>query len=157
MPSGRIYAATFSGEAEAAQVDFFEVNAPSDGIVEILSIHLSQGTELADAAEEQLLVHVKTGASASGSGGGSVTPTPRNIGDSAFGGTVEQTNTTKASTGTIVTHHSQYWNIRAPLDIIFTPESTLIIPPSGRLTVELATTPSDSITFAGTIIFKEYG
>ncbi len=37
------------------------------------------------------------------------------------------------------------------------PETTIIIPPSARLTVELGTTPADSITFGGTLIFREVG
>jgi len=154
---GRIYSSQFNGVAATTQVDFFEMVAASSKIIELLSLHLSQLTELSDAAEEQLLVLIKSGQSTSGSGGSAGTAAPRLIGDAAFGGTIETMNTTKATSGTIVTHHSQYWNIRAPLDIIFTPETTIIVPPSGRLTVELGTTPSDSITFAGTMIYREIG
>lgn len=157
MTCGRIYSTQFNGVAATAQVDFFELNAASSKVVELLSVHLSQVTELADAAEEQLLVLIKSGQSTSGSGGSAGTSVPRMIGDAAFGGTTETMNTTKASTGTIVTHHAQNWNIRVPLDIIFTPETTIIVPPSGRLTVELGTTPADSITFAGTLVYREIG
>lgn len=155
--SGRIYSATFSGSAQTAAIDFFEINAASTKVVELLSVHLSQGTELADAQEEQLLVLIKTGATVSGSGGSTPTAIPRHLGDAAFAGTVETANTTKANTGTIVTHHSQYWNIRVPLDIVFTPETTIWVPPSGRLTVELSAAPADSVTFGGTAVFREVG
>ena len=59
--------------------------------------------------------------------------------------------------GTIVTHLQVNWNVRVPLDIIFTPETVIELPPSSRLTVELATTPADSITFGGYIVFEEIG
>lgn len=154
---GRVYSTEFSGSAQTTQVDFFEIVAPSDAVVEILEFHLSQTSEVSDAQEEMLLVQVKTGASTSGSGGSSGTAVPRQAGDAAFGGTVEYCNTTKASSGTIVTHLSTGWNIRVPLDVIFTPETTIIVSPGVRLTVELGTTPGDSITFAGYIVYREIG
>lgn len=153
---GRIYSAVFSGSAQTAAFDAFELNAPSTAVVELLSLSLSQGTELGDAQEEQLLVTIKTGATSSGSGGSTPTAVPRQLGDAAFGGTVETANTTQASGGTIVTHHSEYWNIRAPFNLIFPPEQTIIVSPSGRLVVSLPA-PADSVTFGGTIVFRAFG
>lgn len=154
---GRVYSAQFNGVAVTAQQDFFELNAPSDAAVRLLSIHLSQGTELGDAAEEQLLILLKRGQTTSGSGGTTPTAVAYAAGDPAFGGTVEANNTTKASAGTIVTLEAHNWNVRAPFDRIFTPETCPILSPSGRMTVELATTPADSITISGFIIFEEIG
>lgn len=154
---GRIYSASFSGSAQTAQVDFFEINAASSKIVELLELHLSQLSEVADAAEEMLLVLIKSGQTTTGSGGSTPTAVPRQLGDAAYTGTVETMNTTKATGGTIVTHEAHNWNIRVPLQRIWIPETTIIIPPSGRLTVELGTTPADSITFAGTCLFREVG
>jgi hypothetical protein len=156
MP-GRIYSAQFSGQASAAQVDFFELNAPADGVVELLELHLGNQTEVGDTQEEMLLIAIKSGQTTSGSGGATPTAVPRQLGDSAFGGTVETFNTTKASAGTIVTHEVHAWNVRVPFTRIWTPETTIIINPSGRLTVELGTTPADSITYCGTIVFREIG
>ncbi len=156
MP-GRIYSAQFSGSAATAQVDFFELNAPSDAVVELLELHLGNQTEIGDAQEEMLLLAIKTGQTTSGSGGAAPTAVPRQLGDSAFGGTVETMNTTKASGGTIVTHEVHSWNVRIPFSRIWTPETTIILNPSTRLTVELGTTPADSITFCGTLVFREIG
>ncbi len=156
MP-GRMYSCQFSGSAATVQVDFFEIAAPATRAIEIMSVHLSQGTEIADAAEEMLLVLIKSGQTVSGSGGAAGTAVPRAKGSSAAASALETMNTTKANTGTIVTHFAQYWNIRVPLDIIFTPETTIMLPPSERLTIELGTTPADSITFAGTLVFYEHG
>ena len=156
MP-GRIYSAQFNGVAATAQQDLFEIVAPADSVVELLELHISNLTEVGDAAEEMLLILIKKGATTSGSGGSAPTAIPHQLGDAAFGGTCEVNNTTKATAGTIVTHEAHNWNIRAPFMRIWTPEATLIISPSARLTVELATTPADSVTLAGTAIFREIG
>jgi hypothetical protein len=155
--SGRVYSAQFNGQAATAQVDFFELVAASTKAVELLAVHLSNLSEVKDIEEEMLLVMIKAGSTTTGSGGATPTPVPRHLGDSAFAGTVKTMNTTKATAGTIVTHHAQNWNIRAPLDIVFIPDATIWLPPSARLTVELGTTPADSITFAGTMLFREVG
>lgn len=154
---GRTYATTFAGSAQTAQVDFFELNVAATKAVELLELHLSQLLEIGDAMEENLLVSIKTGATVSGSGGAAGTAVPRQFGDPAYAGTVETNNTTKANTGTIVTHENHYWNVRVPFQRIWIPEATIVLPPSARLTVELGTTPLDTITFAGTLIYREIG
>jgi len=156
MP-GRIYTAQFNGVAVTAQQDFFEINAPADAAVELMEIHLSQTTEVGDAAEEGLSVLFKSGQTTSGSGGSTPTAIPLSLGESAFGGSVEANNTTKASVGTIVTHAAWAWNIRVPFDVIFIPEARKILSPSARMTVELGTTPADSITMSGYVVFAEIG
>lgn len=157
LGQGRCYSVVASESAQTSQVDFLEINAPSDGIVILQELHLSQASEVGDAGEEMLLFHIKTGATTSGSGGSAPTAVPRELGSPAFGGTVETMNTTKATGGTIVTHESRHFNVRVPYDRVWVPGTYIIIPPSGRLTVELATTPADSITFGLTAIFTELG
>jgi hypothetical protein len=154
---GRVYRAVATNTVLGAQVDMFELNVASTKVVRLLEIHLSQVTEFGDAQEEMLSILVKEGATTSGSGGLTPTAVPASRGDAAYAGTVETHNTTKAAAGTIVTHLSINWNVRVPLDIIFTPETVIVLPPSARLTVELATTPADSITFGGYIVFEEIG
>lgn len=153
----RVYTIQFNGVAVSAQQDFFEVVAASTKAVQLLEVHLSQTTELGDAQEEALLVLVKSGQTVSGSGGSSPTAVPLELGDAAFAGSCEVNNTTKANTGTIVTHFAWAWNIRVPLDIIFTPECVKTLAPSARMTVELGTTPADSITMSGYIVVRELG
>jgi hypothetical protein len=152
-----MYTAVFSGVAVTAQQDLFELVAPSDAIVMIHAIELSQSTEVGDAAEEGLSILLKSGSTTSGSGGTTPTPAPVQLGDAAFGGTCEANNTTKASNGTIVTHYSWNWNVRTEFVRIFTPEARPILTPSRRCTLELATTPADSVTMSGTIVFEEIG
>lgn len=156
MP-GRIYCAQFNGVAVTAQQDLFEINAASTKVVELLEFGLFQSTEVGDAQEEGLSLLAKSGATSSGSGGSTPTAIPRMLGDSAYAGTVEANNTTPASGGTIVTHEAWAWNVRGPFQKLWTPETTIIIPPSGRLVLSLLTTPGDSITMNGYAIFREIG
>lgn len=151
----RIYTVQFSGVAATAQQDLFEIVAPSTGAIIVHAIELSQTTELGDAAEEQLLVQFKSGQTTSGSGGTAPTPVPIAFGDAAAGFTAEVNNTTKASTGTIVTHASWSWNVRCEFVKLFTPEMRPVVRASRRMTVELGTTPADSITLNGTIWIEE--
>ena len=157
MSLGMMYTAQFSGVAVSAQQDLFELVAPSDAVVVIHQIVLAQSSETGDAQEEGLLVQLKRGATTSGSAGSSVTPVPLQAGFSAAGSTVEANNTTKASSGTIVTLHSEAWNIRAPFVWLPPPELRVVVSPGVRFTVELATTPNDSITMGGTVYFEEIG
>lgn len=154
---GRLYTVQFNGVAVTAQQDIFELNAPADAAVVVHEIGVSQSTEVGDAAEEGLSLLWKSGQTTSGSGGTAPTAVPIEVGDAAFGGTTEVNNTTKASVGTIVTHYAWNWNIRMDFVKIFTPETRPVLSPSRRATLELATTPADSITMSGYLVFEELG
>jgi hypothetical protein len=152
-----MYTAQFNGVAATAQQDLFELVAPADAVVVIHIVEISQSSEVGDAQEEGLSLLLKSGQTTSGSGGSTVTPVPVELGSPAFGGTCEANNTTKATAGTIVTHGAWAWNVRGPFTLIWTPETRPILSPSRRATLELATTPADSITLSGTITFEEIG
>jgi len=151
---GRMYAAVFEEVAATAAQDLFELVAPSTGVVLVHSIHISQSSDAGDAASEMLNILVHRG-TATGTGGSSVTPSPLAVGDSAFGGTCEANNTTQSAEGTFLGAYN--FNIMAGLDIVFTPETRPVISPSGLFIVELQTTPADSLTMSGTLIFEELG
>ena len=153
---GRVYRAVAANTAQTASIDLFELNVASTKAVKLLEVHISQATEIGDAAEEMLLVSIKEGMTSSGSGGTVPTSVPVGKGNAAYAGTVETHNTTLSSTGTIVTHLAINWNIRVPLDLIFTPETVIELPPSTRLAVNISA-PADSVTFGGYIVFEEIG
>jgi hypothetical protein len=154
---GRIYTVQFNGVAVTAQQDLFEITAAAGKPCRILSINLSQSSEVGDAQEEQLLILVKSGQTTSGSGGTAPTPVTANPSDAAAGFSAEVNNTTKASTGTIVTHLPDAWNVRMPL-WKYPPEKAAIELSGGRrMTVELASTPADSITMNGYMEIEEEG
>lgn len=155
---GRMYNLPLARTAVTAAVDLAEILTAATHVCVVHAIELSQSTEVADAAEEQLQLAWKSGSTTSGSGGNTgVTPIPILIGDAAHGMTVESFNTTKASAGTIVTHKVWDWNIRVPFLYIFAPEQRLIIPPSTRATLELVGAPADSVTIGGQIVIEIIG
>lgn len=154
---GQMFTAQFNAVAATLAQDLFELVAPATGVVLIHEIGISQSTEIADAQEEQLSLLSKSGSTTSGSGGSAVTPVPRLFAGTAFGGTCEANNTTKASVGTIVTHLAWNWNVRMPFQHIYTPESRPVLSPSRRWTLELVAAPADSITLSGYLVFEFIG
>lgn len=156
---GRMYSVPFNAVAVTAQQDFFEVTAASGKPVIVHSIEIEQSTEVGDAAEEGLSVLLKRGTSGTTSGSGGTTPTPPPVcsSDAAFGGTTDVNNTTKMTSGTITLLRAWNWNVRIPFFKVFTPETRPVIAGGERLTVELATTPADSITVSGTMLVEELG
>lgn len=154
---GMLYTVPFAAVAVTAQQDLFELTAPADAVVLIHQIQLSQSTEVGDAQEEGLSLLFKRGATTSGSGGSAPTPSPVDFGYAAAGSAAEVNNTTKASAGTIVTMVADNWNVRSQYLWLPTPELRITLSPSQRFTLELATTPADSITMSGTLWFEEIG
>jgi hypothetical protein len=152
-----IYTVQFNGVAATAQQDLFEIVPTSAKPCVVLGFGLSQSTEVGDTAEEGLSILVKSGATTSGSGGSAPTPVANDSTAAAAGFSAEVNNTTKASAGTIVTHYAYNWNIRVPMDIVFTEQQQIILAASRRFTIELATTPTDSITLSGYLVVQEIG
>lgn len=150
-----IYTAVFNNVAVTAIQDLFEIVAAADAVVLLHDIHLSQNTDVGDAAEEVLRIELTSGHTTSGSGGSAPTAIPRDIGQAAFGGTIEVNNTTQASAGTIVTKYVWNWNIRVGFDKIFTPETRPRIAPGTRMCLELPAAPADSVTMSGSITLEE--
>lgn len=158
---GRMYTAVAKAVAVTAAQDIFEIAGPTDAITIVHAWYLSQTTETGDAAEEMLQITTNRGVGAvtSGSGGSTVTPQPIADGDPAYGGTVERNNTTimAAGSGTIEELEACAWNVRVPFAQIYTPETRPIISPGNRWTLELESTPADSITITATVVFEEIG
>lgn len=158
---GRMYTASVSGVSVSAAQDIFEIAAPADAVCVIHDWTISQTSDVGDASEEILLVQTVRGVGTvtSGSGGSTVTAQPTSDGDTAFGGTVEANNTTRMATGTgtLETCENLGWNIRIPLEKIYTPETRPVVSPSNRWTLALPNAPADAITFNANITFEEIG
>lgn len=151
---GRMYTAEVNAVAVTAAQDFFEINAPADAIVVLHSCFLGQTSDAGDAEAEMLSVQISRVGGTAGSGGSSPTVNPHQLGDSAFGGTVEANNTTQV--GTPVELYSETFNVQAGWYYVPTPEERFIISPSGGIVVEI-TAPADSLTMSGRITFEEIG
>lgn len=152
---GAIYTVQFNGVAVTAQQDLFEVVAPSAQRVLLHCLELSQTTEFGDAQEEDLLILIKRGQTTTGSGGGSYTAVPTDPLSAAAGSTCKINNTTKATAGTIVTVRPDAWNVRNGYIWLPPPELRITVGGGVRATVELATTPADSITMNGCLWLEE--
>lgn len=153
----RMYSVSFSDVAVTAQQDLFEINAATNYSLVVHSMYVEQSSDAGDAQDEQLSWAIKSGATTSGSGGTAPTPAPLIEGGAASNFTAEANNTTKATAGTIVTKHKGAFNVRAGLQYRPTPEERIELKGGGRLTVELMTTPADSLTMSGTIYLAEVG
>ena len=153
----RIYSAVFTDVAITAAQDLFSLLAGTNTPITIHEIFLSQKTEVGDAMEEGLVVNIKQGATVVGSGGSALTAIPRDVDDAAAAATGRINDTTPAGTGTIVTSHNYVWNVRVPLQILFTPELRPYVKGGRRIVVGLVTAPADSITASGVITWSEGG
>lgn len=145
----------FNGVAITAQQDLFELLAPTSTRVKLYMVKLTQTTEVGDAMEENLSILFKRGQTTTGSGGSTATPVALSAVDTAGSSTVKANNTTKASGGTIVTFDADVWYERSPYLWLPVPEARPIITANTRMTIELATTPADSITANGYLLFEE--
>lgn len=157
---GMLYSVTFSSVTVTVQQDFFEITAPSTKIVVIHSVELTQSTDVGDAEAEGLAILHKRGAGSVTSGnGGAATPAKLETGSASASTTAEINGTTKMAvgTGTITTLRSSNWTVQQPYLWLPTPELRHILAPSELYTVELATTPADSITVSGELVFEEIG
>lgn len=153
-----IYTVPMAAVAVTAVQDLFEIVGHAARPFVILGFRLNQKSEVADAQEEMLHIALKSGQTVSGSGGSSATPTARDTANTvAAGFTAEINNTTKANTGTIVTHDQWQWNVRQPLEILIPEEYRILMVAGRRATIELVDAPADSITIFGEAIVQEIG
>jgi hypothetical protein len=148
---GRMYSVVFEQVSVTVAQDLFEINAPSDAIVVVHSVEITQSS---DTDSEQLNILVHRG-STSGSGGSTPTPSPLEASDAAFGGTAETNNTSQSTEGTQI--YSACFNVLNGFFWCPTPECRPVIPPSGRLIVELQTAPGDVLTMSGSMLIEEIG
>ena len=153
---GRMYSAEFSKVAVTLDQDWFEITPADDKPVAIHAIFITQSSDVGDAAEEILNFKIMRGHTSSGSVGSSSTPAPLNPIDAAAGAAVEVNNTTIATTGTIVDLHSDSFNIRSGLQLIFPPDQRPVTTQANTtIVVRLLEDTADALTMSGTIYFEE--
>lgn len=153
--ASRIYTVPIDAVAATTAFDPWEFNAGSAAVVRLISAFLAQSTDFGDAEDEQLRIRIIRAASTSGSGGSTTTAQPMVVGDTAFTGTCETMNTTVATGGTPVVLKCDGFNIRAGWVYRPTEREILSIAPSGRLVINMPSTPTDSITFSGYAVIEE--
>ena len=149
---GRMYSVSFTEVAVTAQQDFFQI----EGVTVPATIHavyLSQSSDVGDASAESLSILIRR-----------VTDTLTNVtgeaqcdtGDSAANADLNVNDTTELVTGA-QNVHSEAWNIAMPFVYLPPPELRIVVPVGDVVTVNLNTTPADSLTISGTLYFEEKG
>ena len=158
MAVSRFFSVQFNGVSVSAVQDLFNITAASDRTAVIREIRISQSSDVGDAAEEGLLIALKSGQTTNGTGG--TTPSAvafsLNQGSAGFSARANDA-TTQASGGTIVTHWSEVWNIRMPWIWLPPTGYGIALEASRKFTVDLETAPADAITTSGTIVVEEFG
>lgn len=159
MSSG-MYVSKFDSVAQAALSDIWEILAPTDATIIVHAFELMQTLDVGDAAEE--IIHLETvrGVGATvGSGGTDPAMEPLADGQAATGAVTGANNTTRmvAGGGSLEELEIFGWNVRIPLEKIWTPETRPIISPGQLWTLAMPAAPTDSLTLASKIIWEEIG
>lgn len=151
----RLYSATMDSIAVAAESELFFIAAPSDAVVRIHEIKITQ-----DASEtsEQLPLKVYRTATDQSAKGTSVISNPLSEGDAAFGGVVRRnilTAETFATPGALLISDSE--NILNGWHILPTPETRIDISPGDYIVIKLDAAPSASINISAYVLIEEIG
>lgn len=157
---GKMYDAIFQNISVSASQDFFEILAPADAVVIIHGWELLQITAEGDALEEILRLETVRGLGATtGSGGATITPEPNMRGYDAAGSVVKRNNDTRmvAGGGSLEILETFGWNIRIPLEKIYTPEARPIVSAADFWTLSLPVAPDGAIFTSGKVTFEEVG
>jgi len=153
---GRMYSITLAPGAITVAADLIEISPADDLPVVIHGFRVWQTSDLGDAAEEIITLSWLRGHTTSGSGGSAGTAVPKNHRDAAAGFACEVGNTTAASSGTAVTTYSTGWNVRAPLEVVFTPEQRIRADQGNTtLVLRMGGAPADSLTIGCSVDVEE--
>lgn len=149
---GRIYSVSFTDVAVTAAQDFFQIEAVTVPAI-IHAVYLSQSTDVGDAAAESLSLRFRR-----------VTDALTNVtaeaqldtGDAVALADLNVNDVTPLVTGA-QTIHPESWNIAMPFVYLPPPELRIVVPVGDVVTLNLITTPADSITMSGVMYFEEIG
>lgn len=149
---GRIYTAVFKNVAETTSGDILQIVNNAAASSKIVGASYTQTTEAGDAAAEQGLIIVQR-ASAAGTGGTSVTPSPMDPDGIASKATVLHHNTADATGLTELLVEGFNWQI----GWFWTPTNNQEIEFSGGdiIVFNLGKVPADPITASMTVWFEE--
>lgn len=148
----RRFSLSFTEQAVTAQQDFFQVEAlvvPA----KLISVHLSQSSDVGDAAAENLSIIIRRVTDAVTD---DLAVVNIDSGDATQNADVAVNETTELVTG-IEVIHPETWNIAMPFVYLPTPNNRPTIEVGNALTVNLNTTPADSLTVSGVLVFEEEG
>jgi hypothetical protein len=158
MSLGREYQSIIDGVAATTAIEFFFIACPTDAVVLVTEISITQDTiELS----EQLPLKLWRTADDESATGTANTPNPTEIGNPAYGGVVRTMLPAASSTvTTLIRRESQNilngWLWKGSIE-----EPLLVLGPiagvASRCTIGLHTAPAASTTFSGYVKFIEIG
>jgi hypothetical protein len=153
----RLYTVHLAPAAATAALDLVELTPADDIPILIHGFRVYQTSDFGDAQDEVIGLAWVRGNTTSGSGGNtSVAVSPKDHRDAAASVTAETGNTTAASSGTAVTVYSTGWNVRAPLEVVFTPEQRIRADQGNTLLVlRMLAAPADSLTIGCSVDLEE--
>jgi len=151
---GYKYSAPIDALAFTTATDVFEVTVATDRPVVVHQMRLCQTTDLGDAQEEVLRIGLYRGVTA-GSTGTSLTEVAYDQADNpAVTAAVVANRGTASTGGTLIDMIG--WNIRIPLNEIWTPElRPRIDAGEDPFSFRLLAAPADSVTVSGCLIWEE--
>ena len=130
--------------------DIFELTAPSDAAVKLIGFELYSAVTTDERVRLRLVRR-----STAGSGGAAATEVPANGTSAALGASVTQLNTTPGTIGDILL--AFYWSQLSPLPYTPIPEAMIIVPPSGKIALNLETAVASTRNWSGWLAFAELG
>ena len=141
--------------ASSGDYDLFELVPADDRPIELVALFLGNKSEIGDAQDEMLAFAIITDYTSS-SNGTATTPRPLDSRDGAAGFSAETLGATVATTGTPITTHSDTFNVRAGLQLIF-PEimRTKVDQGDTAIYIRLTTAVADDLTLSGTAYVRE--
>jgi hypothetical protein len=125
-----LYTVEFTNKAATAAMadfDFFEFDPATEKPIELVALFIGQETQEGDANEDWVRWAILRFSGATFTSGGEAATTPRPLdpsdGAASFGADAFNANGTVATTsGTTVRMHSDTFNVRTGLQVIFPPE-----------------------------------
>lgn len=130
--------------------DIWELSAPADAAVKIHRIVVNSATTTDERVRLRLIRRT-----AAGTGGSAATEVPIDGTSAAVGTAVVTLVTTPGTAGDVL--QAWYWSQLSPFDELPVPEDRVVVPPSGRVGLNLETAVASSRNWSGYVVFEEIG
>lgn len=152
-----VYTVSFDQQTIAAasgDYDFFELDAVAEKPIEIVALFLGNKSEIGDAQEEQVAFQIVRGNTTTGNGT-ATTARALDPSDGAASFSAKVVSSSPASAGTALALHTDTFNIRTGLQLIFPPEMRPKTAGADLLCVRLLTALADDAVISGTVYVRE--
>lgn len=130
--------------------DLWELTAPAAKAVRLHHFEVYSATTSDERVRLRLLRRTTAG-----SGGAGATEVATDGAAAAVGTAVVTLNTTPGTAGDVLL--AWYWSQLSPLIYLPTPECRIVVPPSGRIALNLETAVASSRNWSGFVVFEEIG